>query len=117
MSDNKPSSRERRHKIAQNFSHEIGKKEALRIRGLRQKAHTVWFGLGMFGLVGWSVAIPTLIGVAIGIWIDSSWPSRYSWTLMMLIFGVGLGCINAWYWVRKAGIIKSSEDSEFGGRP
>ena len=68
-------------------------------RGLRR-------GLGMFGVVGWSVAIPTLIGVAVGIWIDRSWPSQFSWTLMLLIGGLMLGCMNAWYWVRKGGIQK-----------
>ena len=51
----------------------------------------IWFGLGVFGVVGWSVAIPTLIGTAIGLWIDRTWPSRFSWTLMLLILGVGAG--------------------------
>jgi len=60
----------------------------------------------MFGVVGWSVAIPTLIGTALGIWIDNNWPSQFSWTLMLLIGGVMVGCLNAWYWVRKAGIRK-----------
>jgi ATP synthase protein I len=55
----------------------------------------------MFGLVGWSVAIPTLIGIVLGIWIDSAWPSQYSWTLMGLIMGVIVGCLNAWYWVKR----------------
>jgi ATP synthase protein I len=49
------------------------------------------------------VAIPTLIGVAIGIRIDQAWPSQFSWTLMLLIGGVMIGCLNAWYWVRKSG--------------
>lgn len=66
-----------------------------------EKDKGVWFELGMFGLVGWSVAIPTLIFLAVGIWIDSRWPSDYSWTLMMLIIGVIIGCWNAWYWVKK----------------
>jgi ATP synthase protein I len=57
--------------------------------------------LGMFGLVGWAVAIPTLIGIAVGIWIDKRWPSPYSWTLMLLVIGVVVGCLNAWYWVRR----------------
>lgn len=55
----------------------------------------------MFGLVGWSVAIPTLVGVAIGLWIDKTWPSRYSWTLMLLVPGLALGCFNAWYWITR----------------
>jgi ATP synthase protein I len=61
----------------------------------------VWFGLGTFGLVGWSVAIPTLIGIGLGVWIDSRWPSRFSWTLMFLFAGVVVGCFNAWYWVQQ----------------
>lgn len=103
--DNRPgSSKERRREIARRFSHEVQRKEALKIKGRRERGETVWFGLGMFGVIGWSVAIPTLIGVAIGLWIDRSWPSQFSWTLMLLIGGLMLGCLNAWYWVRKGGI-------------
>jgi len=57
--------------------------------------------LGMFGLVGWSVAIPTLIGIVLGIWIDRRWPSPFSWTLMLLTIGVIIGCLNAWAWVSR----------------
>ena len=71
------------------------------MRARQEKDRGVWFGLGMFGLIGWSVAIPTVIGIAVGIWIDAKWPSSYSWTLMFLIIGVIVGCLNAWYWVRR----------------
>lgn len=76
-------------------------KELRKIRARGQQERSVWFGLGMFGLVGWSVAIPTLMGVAVGVWIDFKWPSRYSWTLMFLVIGIILGCVNAWYWVTR----------------
>ena len=33
------------------------------------------------------------------VWIDGHFPSRYSWTLMLLIIGVLAGCLNAWHWV------------------
>ena len=94
-------SNSRRRKMADHFTEQVAKKEALRMKGIRHKDETVWFGLGMFGFVGWSVAIPTLIGVALGLWIDRTWPSAYSWALMFLIIGVVLGCINAAYWVKK----------------
>ena len=93
---------ERRRRQADDFTRKVGAKEARRVKGKIQSGDTVWFGLGMFGVVGWSVAIPTLIGTALGYWIDTSWPSRFSWTLMFLILGVALGCLNAWYWVEKA---------------
>lgn len=67
----------------------------------RGRQHPVWFGLGMFGLVGWSVALPALLGVAVGNWLDRRWPSRFSWTLMLLVAGVALGCLNAWRWIAR----------------
>ena len=81
----------------------IGAKESRKIKSRRAEHQTFWFGLGMFGMVGWSVAVPTLIGIALGIWIDAKWPSRFSWTLMLLVLGVALGCLNAWFWVKREG--------------
>ncbi|WP_089937025.1 AtpZ/AtpI family protein [Candidatus Entotheonella palauensis] len=71
----------------------------LKARG--ESHRSIWFGMGMFGVVGWSVAIPTLLGVVAGFWIDQRWPSRFSWTLMLLFIGVVLGCLNAWYWLQQ----------------
>jgi ATP synthase protein I len=79
----------------------VGAKEARKLKARRERPRELWFGLGMFGLVGWSVAIPTVLGVALGVWIDVTWPSRFSWTLMLLFVGVVLGCLNAWYWVQR----------------
>ena len=52
-------------------------------------------------MVGWSVAIPSLLGIGLGVWIDTHIQSKYSWTLMLLVIGVALGCLNAWYWISK----------------
>jgi ATP synthase protein I len=79
----------------------VGTRESRKLRARRDQAQSVWFGLGMFGLVGWSVAVPTLLGVAAGVWIDSRWPSRVSWSLTLLFLGVVLGCVNAWCWVNR----------------
>jgi len=84
----------------QKFTRELKKKEDRKLRA-RKKTESLWFGLGMFGLVGWAVAVPTLIGVAVGIYIDQKWPSPISWTIICLFLGVTLGCLNAWYWVKR----------------
>jgi ATP synthase protein I len=76
-------------------------KQERKLEARRRGERSAWFGLGMFGLVGWSVALPSLVGVAIGLWIDTRWPSRFSWTLMMLFAGVAVGCLNAWWWVQR----------------
>ncbi|MFB3926486.1 MAG: AtpZ/AtpI family protein [Syntrophales bacterium] len=102
MAEKKLSPAERRRRIAEAFTAKVGTKEARRIKGRTQKDNGLWFGLGVAGIVGWSVAIPTLLGAALGIWIDQTWPSRFSWSLMLLVLGVGLGCLNAWYWVKKS---------------
>lgn len=85
------------------FSEKIRSKEQRKLKAQQEKHGKIWFSLGMFGLVGWSVAIPTLIGIAVGIWIDKTWPSPYSWTLMGLVIGVLLGCLNAWFWIQREG--------------
>jgi len=83
------------------FPQAVGEKERRKLRAKREGRHSPWFGLGMFGLIGWSVALPTLLGVAVGTWIDRHWPSQVSWTLTLIFFGVVVGGMNAWYWMQK----------------
>lgn len=90
-----------RHRARRDLEAKIAAKHARKIEARREGDRSVWFGLGMFGLVGWSVAVPALAGVATGAWIDSRWPSRFSWTLMLMVFGVAVGCLNAWWWVQR----------------
>ncbi len=82
------------------FSQEVGAKAARKIRA-RRNTQGVWFGLGMMGIIGWSVVVPTLLGTGLGIWLDNRHPGSHSWTLALLIAGLSIGCINAWYWVAK----------------
>jgi ATP synthase protein I len=83
------------------MARQVGEKARRKLRAQRNKSRTVWLGLGMMGLIGWSVAIPTLIGSALGLWLDGHYPLSFSWTLTMLIVGLFIGCLNAWHWVEK----------------
>jgi ATP synthase protein I len=83
------------------FGETVRRKADRRARARRERRHGVWFGLGMFGLVGWAVAVPTLIGIAIGAWLDGRFPGGPSWTLTGLVVGVALGALNAWLWVQR----------------
>jgi ATP synthase protein I len=85
------------------LSQEVGAKAARKLKARRNSTQGVWFGLGMMGLIGWSVVVPTLLGAALGIWLDNRYPGSYSWTLMLLIIGLVLGCLNAWHWMTKEG--------------
>jgi ATP synthase protein I len=101
-------SQESRDRLARRVAAE----EARKLRARRRRAHSIWFGLGTFGMVGWSIAIPTLLAIALGVWIDTTWPSRFSWTLMLLFVGIVVGCLNAWYWVEREREIIEREDED-----
>lgn len=77
----------------------VGARESRKVRSRRGRDRTVWIGVGMFGVIGWSIAVPTLVGIAVGMWLDRLFPGRFSWTLALLLAGVTLGCFSAWYWV------------------
>ena len=83
------------------FGPRIGQAEYRKLEAKRRGVQGVWLGLGMFGIVGWAVAIPTLLGVLLGTFIDSHYPGVHSWTLSLLIVGLFLGCLNAWHWIAK----------------
>jgi len=80
---------------------QVGAKAARKLDAQRRVTRTVWSGLGMMGMVGWSVAVPTVLGAALGFWLDDHYPGGRSWTLALLAVGLCLGCFNAWHWVAK----------------
>ena len=88
-------------RLERDFQKEVEIRERRKVRARKKKDDQVWFGLGMFGMVGWSVAIPTVIGIFLGVWIDLTWPASQSWTLMLLLIGLIIGCVNAWFWVNR----------------
>lgn len=92
---------------------EVGARENRKLRSRRRRDEGPWAGLGLFGIVGWSIAVPTLVGVAVGAWLDRRYPADLSWTLAMLLAGVFLGCLNAWHWVSKErGLIDDDPDGK-----
>ncbi|MGA7965171.1 MAG: AtpZ/AtpI family protein [Gammaproteobacteria bacterium] len=91
----------RRSTPKSSLSQEVGAKAARKLKARRNPTPGVWFGLGMMGIIGWSVAIPTLLGAALGLWLDQRYPGGRSWTLALLVAGLTIGCLNAWRWVTR----------------
>ncbi|MEN1760868.1 AtpZ/AtpI family protein [Anoxynatronum sibiricum] len=87
------------------MKHRIQLDAAKKIKAKTEK-DDIMFGLGVFGIVGWSIAIPTLMGIAAGVYLDNRYPTGFSWTLTLLFAGILLGCFNAWHWVKQ----KSEEE-------
>jgi ATP synthase protein I len=96
-------SRQRKTEAWRELEERTARKAARKLRARREGDRGIWFGLGMFGLVGWSVSIPTVLGIAIGVWLDHRFPGGISWTLTGLLIGIVVGCFNAWYWIGHEG--------------
>ena len=84
-----------------NLIQQIDVKAKRKLKSKRDPVPGIWFGMGMMGLIGWSVVVPTLLGAALGIWLDGRFPGSRSWTLALLMAGLALGCFNAWLWIDK----------------
>jgi ATP synthase protein I len=95
------------------FAAQVGAKAARKLKA-RQSTQGVWFGLGMMGLIGWSVVVPTLLGAALGIWLDKHHPGKHAWTLALLVAGLAIGCLNAWHWVAKEDKAMREEQEDNG---
>lgn len=83
------------------LSEQIGAKADRKLKAKRRGVPGLWFGLGMMGLVGWSIAIPTILGAALGMWLDKHFEDQRSWTLACLLAGLIIGCFTAWSWLSK----------------
>jgi ATP synthase protein I len=81
----------------------VAKKCRRKERAGQAKKRPIFFGFGMFGMVGWTVALPAVLGTLLGRWLDGRHllDGRISWTLTGLGAGLFAGIIAAWRWVNK----------------
>lgn len=78
---------------------EVGVKQSRMLKARAEK-DSFWSSMGVLGVVGWSVVLPTLLGIGLGVFLDRRWPGRISWTITLLFAGLMLGCVNAWIQLR-----------------
>lgn len=76
-------------------------KSAKRKYKAQQRKKNKWLYLGVVGSIGWLVVVPTLVGAAAGLWLDSHFPQVLSQTLALMLAGLAVGCFNAWRWVEQ----------------
>jgi len=67
-----------------------------RDRWRRDGERSIGQNLAMIGSIGWTIVIPTLIGIFTGRWLDRTLASGIFWTLGLLVVGLALGCALAW---------------------
>lgn len=65
----------------------------------RQKADqedSVASHLAWIGALGWTVAMPTILGAFLGRWLDQLLGLKMPFTAALLVIGLILGCVMAW---------------------
>jgi ATP synthase protein I len=67
----------------------------------RKSKQAIWRSIGVLGTIGWSITIPTILGIALGIWLDAHVRAPFSWTLTLLALGLVAGCVIAWQRIKK----------------
>lgn len=72
---------------------------ARRERWLREGDFSVGRRLAQIGVLGWIFVAPTLVGLAIGRWIDAQAGSGIFWTAPFMVLGLCLGGWTAWKWM------------------
>lgn len=65
-------------------------------RWRREGERSIGQNLAMIGAVGWTIVVPTLIGIFVGRWLDRTLGSGIFWTLGLLVAGLAAGCWTAW---------------------
>ena len=77
----------------------IRRRTARRQRAEREGEPSLGRYLAQVGVLGWTIVLPTLIGMFIGRWLDQRLGTGIFWTGPLLIIGVVIGCWAAWRWM------------------
>ena len=67
-----------------------------RARGQIEGERTIGQNIAMIGALGWTIVMPTLVGIFVGRWLDRELATGIFWTLGLLVLGLAAGCALAW---------------------
>ncbi len=57
--------------------------------------------LGQIGILGWTIVVPTLIGVALGRWLDRTFATGVFFSAPLIMIGAAFGMWSAWKWMHR----------------
>ncbi len=90
----------------QNHGHEK-MRDAVRLREERSEKwkkegeRSIWQNLSMIGALGWLVVVPTLLGVLLGRWLDTTFGTGIFFSGACIFAGVVFGSYLAWQRMNK----------------
>ena len=74
----------------------VRKRQERRDLWQREGERSLGQNLAMIGALGWTIVVPTLLGIFVGRWLDRTFHSGIFWTLALLVAGLAAGCTFAW---------------------
>jgi ATP synthase protein I len=74
----------------------VRKRQERRELWRREGERSLGQNLAMIGALGWTIVVPTLLGIIAGRWLDRTFQSGIFWTLGLLVAGLAVGCTFAW---------------------
>ena len=57
--------------------------------------------LGQIGVLGWTIVVPTLLGLVLGRWLDRQAGGGVFFSAPLLMLGAGAGLWFAWRWMHR----------------
>ncbi|HYS64310.1 MAG TPA: AtpZ/AtpI family protein [Paraburkholderia sp.] len=70
-------------------------------RGREEPEPSLGSRLGQIGILGWAVVLPTLIGLALGHWLDRTFGTGVFFSAPLLMIGAAVGFWSAWKWMHR----------------
>ncbi|MBS1164551.1 MAG: F0F1-ATPase subunit family protein [Proteobacteria bacterium] len=75
--------------------------EKRRREGLATPEPSLGARLGQIGVLGWTIVVPMLIGVAIGRWLDRTLGTGVFFSAPLIMIGAAIGFWSAWKWMHR----------------
>jgi ATP synthase protein I len=91
------------------FRDQAIKKEARKLKSRRNKEVNALWGFRLFGLVGWSVVVPALLGIFLGGLLEHYYTGSHAWTLALLLGGILVGSVLALFLLARE-LFKKGDD-------
>lgn len=70
-------------------------------RGREEPEPSLGSRLGQIGILGWAIVVPTLLGLALGHWLDRIFGTRVFFSAPLLMVGAAFGFWSAWKWMHR----------------
>ena len=68
---------------------------------MKKRSQRHWHAnFGMIASLGGVIAMPIILCLWLGGYLDDVWPQRFSWRLTWLFFGFVWGFVNAYIWIK-----------------